>query len=350
MKIAIDIRPLKSEHNVRGVGFYLVRLKEGLLKQFPKETFIFFNKTTEIKKDVDLIHYPYFDPFFLTLPFDNRKKTVVTVHDLIPLLFPQNFPAGARGKFRWEIQKRLLKGTGAIITDSQSSKKDIVDLTHVSEEKVHVVYLAAAKEFRKIENPVILTTIRKKYTLPDRFILYVGDVTWNKNLPRLVKVATKLRIPLVMVGKALIEKDFDRSNPWNQDRLTVEKLARGNPFIVRLGFLSLPDLVAIYNAATVFVMPSLYEGFGLPALEAMQCGAPVVVSKKGSLPEVVGKAGYYVNAEGEDDIASGIQSLYNDRSLQQKLRGLSKEQAKLFSWEKTCRETMQVYEHAVNNG
>src|SRR5579872_7086795 len=105
MKIAIDISPLSSGHKVRGVGFYLQHLKDALMKYFPEHEYIWFEKPSEIPKDVDLVHYPYFDPFSLTLPFKRLQKTVVTVHDLTPLIFPEDFPSGFKGTLKWRLQR-----------------------------------------------------------------------------------------------------------------------------------------------------------------------------------------------------------------------------------------------------
>src|ERR1700755_894437 len=121
MKVAIDVSPLQTGHKVRGVGFYLQNLKDSLLKDFPNNDYLFFNHLEEISKDVELIHFPYFDPFFLSLPFIKNKKTIVTVHDLTPILFKEHFPSGIKGGVKWNVQKRLLKRVDAIITDSQSS-------------------------------------------------------------------------------------------------------------------------------------------------------------------------------------------------------------------------------------
>ena len=189
--------------------------------------------------------------------------------------------------------------------------------------------------------------IKKKYSLPNKFILYVGDATWNKNLPRLIEAAKSMKIPLVMVGKALIDKGFDRDNPWNQDLVRVEKLIEKDRNILRLGFISTGDLVMIYNLATVFAMPSLYEGFGLPILEAMSCGCPVVTTKEGSIPEIAGNAAFYVDAYDINSISNGIKKMLTDDTLGY---GLSKKgilQAKKFSWKKTAKETFSMYEKIV---
>lgn len=347
MNIAIDISPLKSghflQHRVRGTGSYLTHLKESLLEYYPKNMYYFFSKGEKLPKAVGIVHYPYFEPFFLTLPLLKHSKTVVTVHDLTPFVFPQNFPGGIKGKIKWGIQRNSLKRSEAIIADSQSSKKDIRKFCDIPDEKIHVVYLAAGEEYKRVSKSEI-ERVRKKYALPKEFALYVGDVTFNKNLPRIIEALTSIKKPLVMVGKALVDPVKGPQHSWTQDLVKAQTLAKNNSFVMLIGFVPNEDLVALYNAATVFVMPSLYEGFGLPILEAMASGCPVVTSKEGSLSEVAGKAAVYVDPYDVDDIAKGVAWVLKDKSLQKKLSEEGFIQASRFSWEKTARETMQVYE------
>lgn len=348
MKIAIDITPLIDEssvaHRIRGIGFYIKNLKKSLLEFFPNNKYTSFTKGQSIPQDTDIVHYPYFEPFFLTLPIRKKYRTIVTVHDLTPLVFKEHFPAGILGTMKWWIQRRALKKVDAIITDSQSSKDDITKHTGVSEARIAVVYLAAGEEFKKVQSSEVrIRNLRKKYKLPEKFALYVGDVTWNKNLPRLLASIKTTNIPLVMVGKALVERDFDRENLWTQDLTTTQKLAQENEKILRLGFIPGEDLVILYNIATVFVMPSLYEGFGLPILEAMSCGCPVVTTRAGSLTEVAGNAAFYVDAYNNESIARGISEVFENVKLQQDLSRKGLMQAKKFSWEKTAKETVAIY-------
>lgn len=345
MKIAIDVSPLQTGHKVRGVGFYLKHLKDALEVYFPQHDYFFFTETKELHGSIDLVHYPYFDPFFVTLPLIKRYPTVVTVHDLTPLVFPQYFPAGVKGRLRWQVQKRNLQNVNRIIADSEASKKDIVSLAGIPKAKVDVAYLAAGKEFRHTKNKkTVIDELQKKYKLPDKFVLYVGDVTWNKSLPNLIKAVIKNDVPLVMVGKSLVQKDFDKLNPWNNDLTQVQTLANGHPKIFRLGFVPTNDLVTIYNMAVCFVMPSRYEGFGLPVIEAMQSGCPVITTKNGSLQEVAGEAAVYVEAEDFNSIAAGIKHVYNNESLQKELSQKGIKRAKEFSWKNTAFQTLEVYE------
>jgi glycosyltransferase involved in cell wall biosynthesis len=351
MKIAIDVSPVEDrglmQHRVRGVGFYIDNLKKALVKYFPENQYYFFVRGQNLPKTIDLLHYPYFDPFFRTLPFFKKYKTVITVHDLTPLIFPKEFPAGIRGKAVWQVQRLALQKADAIITDSNSSKKDIIKYARVPAEKVWVVYLAAGEEFRKLEAGDWELEIKKRYALPDRFALYVGDATWNKNLPRLIQAIEQVGIPLVMVGRALVETNFDKTNPWNRDLVKVQEIASENKKIIRLGFIPTEDLVKIYNLATVFVMPSIYEGFGLPVLEAMACGCPVVAGNTSSLPEICDKATIMVDPYKTDDIARGIKEVLDNKLVRAALQKKGLAQAKKFSWKKTAKETIDVYRKVV---
>lgn len=354
MRIGIDTSPLQNErllaHRVRGTGFYIENLKKSLLKYHPQNEYAFFTNEQKLPTDLDLIHYPYFEPFFLTLPlYKKYKKVVVTVHDLIPLVFPKYFPAGIRGNLKWQLQKIALGKSDAIITDSECSKRDLARYTNISGDKVHRVYLAAGDEFEVLKKGKWESELRKKYNLPDKFVLYVGDATWNKNIPSLIAAIKKISIPLVMVGKALVEKEFDKENPWNQDLVKVRELSKGDSKIILTGFVPTKDLVAIYNLATVFAMPSIYEGFGLPVLEAMACGCPVITTKEGSLPEIAGNAAYYVDSDSVGSIASGVKKIFTSSQLQKELSQKGTVQSKKFTWSETSDKTMGIYRSIVAN-
>ena len=349
MKIAIDISPLQSGHKVRGVGFYLSYLKKALLEYFPENDYQFFTQGEAIDNSVDLVHYPYFDPFFPTLPFQKKHKTVVTVHDLTPLVFPEHFPAGIKGSLRWQLQRFNLQKVDGILTDSEASKKDIIKIVGFQEERVDVAYLAAGEEFERLKDEDLrLKNIKKKYQLPEEFILYVGDVTWNKNVPRLLQAIQKVDIPLVLVGKSLAATDFDKTNKWNSDLIEVQKLAEQNKNVTRLGFVSTEDLVGLYNLATVFVFPSVYEGFGLPIVEAMQSGCPVIISHEGCMPEVGGDAAAYFDGYDTESLREVIQRVWQLKKLQKELSEKGLEQAKKFSWRRTAGKTIHAYKEALN--
>ncbi len=344
MKVAIDVSPLSSGHKVRGVGFYLQNLKEALLNYHSEHDYIFFENYKNLPKDVDLVHFPYFEPFKLSLPFKKKYKTVVTVHDLTPTVFKNHFPPGFKGELKWQVQKRSLENVDGIITDSTASKNDIQKIVGAPSDKIFVVYLAASADFHKLEDLKTADIIFDKYKIPKDFILYVGDVTWNKNLVRIVEAVKKTKFNLVLVGKAIANRKYDRKNLWNRDLIRVQELISESQRFFPVGFVPNEDLNFLYNRASLLLMPSIYEGFGLPVIEAMQAGTPVVSSKEGSLLEVAGDAAFFVDAFDDYSISLGIIKLMGDRKLREELAEKGLERAKEFSWKKTADRTVEIYE------
>jgi glycosyltransferase involved in cell wall biosynthesis len=348
MKVAIDISPtIDKLHSVRGVGSYITNLKNHINEVTTDLEIEFF--TTDVPH-ADLIHYPYFDPFQRAVKKVSGAKTIVTVHDLTPIVFKDYFPVGLRGNVNWQLNKFFLRSVDAIITDSNSSKKDILRLTGVNEQKVHGVYLAADEKFHSFIDTELKTKnreLRTKYKLPERFVLYVGDVTWNKNLVRLVDAMKQINLTLVMVGKALVSTDYDKNHPWNADLAAVQKEIIDDARFIRLGFVTDEELVQLYNMAYVFVMPSIYEGFGLPVLEAMQSGCPVVTTKGGSLPEVAEDAAYYVDPYDVTSLANGIGEVFFTEKLRETYIKKGLKQAGKFSWKQTAEQTIKAYEHVL---
>lgn len=352
MIIGIDNSPLvsthKLAHKIRGTGFYTKNLIEALEKFHPENEYTFFVQGEKVKKKIDLIHYPYFEPFFLSLPFRKKIKSIVTIHDLTPLVFPEMFPVGIKGNMKYFLQKKLAQKCDAIITDSESSKRDIQKIMGIPSEKIFSVPLAAASHFKKLSiSDSDKKEIINKYRLPEKFALYVGDATPNKNLKNIIDACLLSHVPLVLAGGALGKADIV-SHPWNKDLLYVQELAKKNSEINILGFVSDGDLVKLYNMASVFVFPSLYEGFGLPILEAAACGCPIVTSKKGSIPEVAGDAGYYVDPHSVKEIAESISLFLDNKDLRSEYSKRGIKQAEKFSWEKTADSTVKVYEKIFN--
>lgn len=348
MRVAIDHSPLvsthKLAHKIRGTGYYTKNLIESLQKYHPEHEYVLFTQG-EKPRNIDVFHFPYFEPFFISLPLLKPGKTVVTIHDLTPLVFPDLFPTGIKGKVKYGIQKRLVKMSDAIITDSDSSKKDIEKLLGCSPTKVHAIPLAASEIFHKKElSASARRALLEKYKIPEKFILYVGDATPNKNLKRLVDAVLELGLPLVMVGSALTREHVDPSNPWNKELVYVQQKVQESQNIFLLGFIADSDLPLLYNAATVFVFPSLYEGFGLPVLEAAACGTPIVTTHGGSIPEVIGEAAFFVDQLSTESIGSGMKKVFESVKLQGELSRKGELQTKKFSWKKTADQTVKVYE------
>ena len=354
MKVAIDSGPLTSGHAVRGVGTYtreLIKEIKRLSDQDNKLKVDTFDFSTEHRTlntvHYDLVHYPTFNPYFITLPLTKKTKTVVTIHDLIYLIYPNQYPPGIRGTAKFLLNKILVRKVDAIITVSKTSKKDIVRFLGIPAEKINVIYEAPRKIFRKLESGNWNLEIIKKYTLPKSFVLYVGDVNYNKNLLNLAEACNIAKIPLVLVGKQTTDKSIDLSHVENQSFAEFLNRYSRDSNILRLGFVPDEDLVAIYNLALVYCQPSFYEGFGLSILEAMACGTPVVAAKTQALVEISDGACLFVNPKDPKDIATKLKDLAKDTKLRKQLSETGKVLVKNYSWEKTARETLRVYRNVL---
>ena len=344
MKIVIDSSNLHSLSKARGIGIYARQLFSHLSQVSSKNQYALATSTNQTQ-DADLIHYPNFDLFFLTLPLKKKAKRVVTVHDVTPLVFPDHFSVGLKGKAKFRIQLTALRLADAIVTDSKSSKQDIIKHLKIPSKKIHVVYLGVSKEFKPVKSKSLLQKARRKYKLENPFILYVGDVNYNKNVPVLIRAFAKIKnkkLNLVMVSKAWKNKHITEVMEINKliDSLGLKNRVKK---ITKLPADSVSDLVNIYNLAQVYLQPSLYEGFGLPVLEAMACGTPVVATGAASLPEVTGSASIIVEPTSEG-IFKGISKALSLSSKQKnQLINAGIKQAAKFTWEKTAKETIKVY-------
>lgn len=355
MKVGINVTPLYSGHKLRGIGYYTKNLLN-YLKQEKDIEVLEFTKLSEAK-NVELIHYPWFDFYFHTLPIIKSVPTVVTIHDVIPLMFPKYHPVGFRGKINFHLQKLALGNCKFIITDSQVSKKDIMNNLKISGKNIMVVPLAADPRFKSLKDSELSRT-KSKYNLPEEFLLFAGDANWSKNLPFLIEGFKQLiRIPqfkeikLILIGGVFLKNVENINHPELESLKQLNRKIKEYKLenqIIRPGNIEDDELVAFYNLATVYIQPSLYEGFGLPVLEAFACGTPVVSSNAGSLSEVGGKAALYFKPTDQNQLISLLSQLLEDKSLRYKLAKLGLEQVSKFSWEKTTAQTIEVYKRAVS--
>ncbi|KKR89446.1 MAG: mannosyltransferase B-like protein [Candidatus Woesebacteria bacterium GW2011_GWD1_41_12] len=354
MKVAVDIGPLKSGDNVRGIGVYtreLVNTLESIQKtgsnKFELYPVDYFDHQPSSVNHYDVAHLTRFNPFSISVPLKKPKniKFVLTIYDLIPLIYPDNYPPGFRGWINWQINKFLIKrNIDAIITISETSKKDICRFIGINPDKVYVTYLAARPIFKKLEIGNWELEIKKHYGLPDRFALYVGDINYNKNLPVLIESCKIAKIPLVMVGKQILEiekMDLNHSELGHLKNIDLSGL-------IRTGFVSDEDLVKIYNLATVYIQPSLYEGFGLPLMEAFATGVPSIASKTQALVEIAGDAALFADTKDTKNFAEKIKLLVSDSKLKEELIRKGLENAKKYSWQKAAEETFRVYRKISN--
>lgn len=344
MKIVVDTSLLNSEHKTRGIGRYTRQLVESL-RALGTEHKIVLTSKIDLVKNPDIVHYPNFDLFRKSLPwFPPAPVEVITIHDLTPLRMKDFFRPGIRSGLALWIQSILVRRMKAVITDSEHSKSDIIEFLSIPPEKITVIPLGVDKEFKPTSEGKIKSA-KRKYSLPEKYLLYVGDVNPNKNLPVLLRVVAKLKINLVIVSRAF-EKEL------------LPEIINLRKIILDLGINNLvkvlpsvqmdpvDDLAAIYSGAFAYIQPSLYEGFGLPILEAMACGLPVVSSNASSLPEVTGDAAQLVKPT-ETGLAEGIKNIISNSGLRSKLIQKGLNRARKFDWEKTASLTLKVYETAV---
>ncbi len=296
------------------------------------------------RQGLEIAHVPYFaSPLFPSIP------TVVTVHDLIPMLLP-----AYRGSVLVRLYTRLVAAAARkadmVLTDSQASQQDIVRLLGIPAERVCVIYLAVDDIYRPVLDEHRLTETRRKYGLPENYLLYLGGFDRRKNVPTLLKAFAQLakdsgfeirdsEIFLVIAGR-LPEKG---SSFFPDPRPIVQRLGIGGQ-VVFTGWVPEEDKPALYSGARALVFPSLYEGFGLPPLEALACGTPVIASNRGSLPEIVGDGGVLVEPDDVEGLAAAMEKLLADDDLRTNLRQKGLAHAARFSWEKTARETLAVYQ------
>jgi glycosyltransferase involved in cell wall biosynthesis len=215
MKVLLDTSPLSNANAARGIGTYTRFLLDRLLNSQTIEVFQSgIMSEDELKKfSADVVHYPYFDFFFPTLQLKLITKTVVTIHDVIPLIFPKHYRPGKIGKVNFLRQKLALKAVNRIITDSESSKKDIIRLLGVPEEKITVIYLAANPKLQPLSQDV-WQKYQRKLHLPKNYLLYVGDINYNKNLPQLIKTLKFLPREIKMVWLVIIFTLMKFLNGW----------------------------------------------------------------------------------------------------------------------------------------
>jgi O-antigen biosynthesis alpha-1,3-mannosyltransferase len=268
-----------------------------------------------------------------------RARRVVTIHDMTLMLFPEWHPRARVSSMASEIA-RSLEIADHVLADSASTRDDIVKHFSIRPERISVVPLAAAQSFKPLPATEVQQVLSDWGLVPDAYLLFMGTIEPRKNLLRLLQAAElagNRAGPLVLAG----------ADGWRSDEvaLRIQSLRRAGR-LTYLGYVPDEARPALINGARGFVYPSLYEGFGLPVLEAMACGVPVLASNVSSLPEVVGDAGLMVEPGDVDAIAQGMVRLWEDETLRRELSARGLRRAAGFSWEKTARQTLKAYDRA----
>ena len=287
------------------------------------------------REHVDLFHAPHY-----VLPPLVSCPSVVTIHDCIHLMFPQYLPN------RWALTyartsiSMAAKRSTRVLTVSESSKRDIQRFVDIPPGKIDVIYNSFDPRFGVEPDEEAVTRVRERYQLQSEFVLYAGNVKPHKNLERLIDAFQIVRsrgldhLKLILIG--------DEISKYTALRRAVHKHQLHN-YVRFLGYLPEETLAVMYRLAGVFVFPSLYEGFGLPPLEAMASGTPVVTSNVSSLPEVAGDAAVLVDPYNAEAIADGIYRVLTDNNLRSDLRRRGPERARQFSWESSVRRVREIY-------
>lgn len=371
MRIAFDGTTLTPGRT--GVGYYSEHLLRHLVQCGAKDSVtVVSNRAVDtaipLPAEVDVVVSPWHAPRMIWMqaqaprllrqvgadvahftngmvPLASRVPTVVTIHDMSLTMYPRFHPL-RRVLLNRPLVNVAARRADAIITVSQSAKADIVRLYRLDPARVHVVHEAAAPEFRPLNDVRALDGIRHRYQLADRFILYVGTIEPRKNLPRLIEGFARRRKrgelshQLVCVGPyGWLSRDIEALI----DRLQVADAIRFT------GYVPFSDLPAIYNLAEMLVFPSFYEGFGLPVIEAMACGTPVITGHVPALDEVGGRAVEQVERLDAESLGEAMTRLADNLARRNTLRAAGLERASTFSWDRAARETLGVYAEALTH-
>ena len=290
------------------------------------------------RSPVDILHVQY------AVPLGFCGKLVATIHDIAFEFFPETFPKTMRYKL-YTIVRRTAKKATVILTGSENTKKDLINLYGIPPEKIKVIHYAHGQIYKPVEDNDIFEGIKKKYKIPENFILYVGAIQPRKNIIGLIKAWEILREKyglkwkLVIVGKAAwLSSEIIRS--WESSKYSED--------IIYTGYIMEEELPFIFNAADLFVYPSFYEGFGLTVLEAMACGIPVITSNYSSLPEVVGDAGLLIDPYNYEELAYAMYRVLTEPELRIHLSKKGLERSKNFSWRQTAEMTLNIYNKIFN--
>jgi glycosyltransferase involved in cell wall biosynthesis len=344
---------LKNLEQIDYINDYLILLPSEPLPDLPKPRDKWQYKVLKPNKLWTRIALPLFlfkskqkpDLFFSPThysPWLSPVKRIVTIFDLSYLHFPEMFkPKDLYQLTNWS--KQSIQKASQIITISQSSKKDIVKTYHIDPKKVSVCYPGYNEElFHPVSDQSVIKKILDKYHIVGEYVLFIGTVQPRKNLKRLIQSFEKIdHLKLVVVGKI----HGEGRQAWQYEEiLDLPKKLNIEDRVIFTDFVPDEDMLYLLNGAKAFVLPSLWEGFGIPVVDAMACGVPVIVSNVSSLPEVAGDAGLYVDPTSIDQIEQAIRLISTDKKLYTKLSKQAVIQARKFSWKKMARQVRDLFE------
>jgi len=289
---------------------------------------------------LDALHVQYVGP-----P-RHRGALVVTIHDLAFLRIPESFPRLQAMRLRWQVRANARRAA-MVITDSEHSKRDIRHAYGVAKSRIDAIPLAADPAFVPVRDATAVGAVTRKLGITDRYVVSVGRLNARKNLIGLLGAFERVRPGLAEPAQLVI------AGPRDFQADALDRAIAASPCandVLRVGTVSPQDLPVLLSGATAFAYPSLFEGFGLPPLEAMACGVPVVCSNTGSVPEVVGDAALTFDPFRTDDIAAALRRILTDAALRADLSARGRARAVHFSWRTTAELTLQTYRRAIRSG
>lgn len=291
-----------------------------------------------MREKIDLLHSPYWSN-----PIWSPWPTVVTVHDVIQFVLPE-YAWRKISRMYFSLVSRGAQHADAVITVSECSKNDIMQLLGLPPDRIHVIGNAVDETLFPVRDAWLLSNVRERYGINGRFILYFGGFDLRKNVPRLIEAFSRLPERMREEYQLVIAGRYQHlGHPLYPDpRRRVQELHLDNQ-VVFTGQIREQDKAPLYSAATLFAFPSLYEGFGMPVLEAMACGTPVLTSNISALPEVAGEAGYLVDPYSPERISDGLRHLLEDQPLRDVLLHRGLDRAAQFTWRQVAEQTVRVY-------
>jgi glycosyltransferase involved in cell wall biosynthesis len=296
-------------------------------------------RLTSVSGKVDLYHGTNY-----MAPLSGNFPTVITVHDLSVNLLPKTHPV--RRRLRHRLLPKLCHQATRIIADSMNTKRDLVRCMDVPPDKIDVIYLAAGSNLERVEDEKALAAIRKRYGLPERFLLYVGSVEPRKNLPSVLEAVAALKESSRPESLVIAGRGEPKYLAHIRSVLRANQLVEGED-VHLIGPVAEGDLAGLYSLCDLFVYPSLYEGFGLPPLEAMACGAPVLLANNSSLSELFETSSAFIDLDRPDGLLLAIETLLDSADLRAQLVEKGLKRAMSRTWDDIAVETLDVYQRAA---
>lgn len=379
MRIGVEIISLQNDSRHRGIGMYTRCLLKNILSIDRGNEYVFFTfgnwplssiLNEEGFKGIRIIKINpplkqsswFFAQAFLPLamkkekldifhstgyilPAFSKHKKIMTIYDLI---YSEVYwkKSSILKKMYFYLKDQTLKRADKIITISEYSKKKIIELLGIEEDRIRVIYPAVESIYRPFNDSGIFSGLRKKYSIDRDFLLFVGALDFHKNIDSMVKALA--RVESKDIGLVLAGVNYRRMHRENIKIINnlVKKLKLEDRVYI-LGHIPQEDLIGFYNMAKIVISVSYYEGFGLPILEGMACAKPVIAAKNTSMKEIVGSSGILVDPYNIDEIACAVDNLLSDEELRNNLSKKAFERSKEFSWEKAARETVSLYQDLV---